>query len=380
MGRTKSISGRSASHHGSGRGDAGRGSGTTVAAPAKNVAVAASDKDTLSKKYVCGYCLRTGADPNNCPNRWEGEFLKFANTTQCLPCRNLLNGPMAGVDAARLRKEVRIPAKHAKYMEPLAEMEKVIDATTGQLKKALTDVTIPEFVHQLKQTSSNAVKKLMHWWPESACVRESVEYAADQLHEHEGESELGIWRDAKHGFVSGVVCHDVTKSDINVHGKELSHSSRSVVENEQKDLHTRMSKKARTAISVVTSASGEAKMTREAKQKNDDEDSWGDDCLPSAGVEIVGDTSSARDNSPPLHEGSTKRRKATGSKVVWHRLTFSREDRQRHKSFSIRPKRCTGTRGHTHALHMHTCIRRIPHTSLLCSVLPTTPPRRLLPS
>ena len=58
--------------------------------------------------YSCVLCLGTRQSPNPCPNRHKGTCLRFANATQCLPCRNYLNGPLKGKTCKVIKAELKV--------------------------------------------------------------------------------------------------------------------------------------------------------------------------------------------------------------------------------------------------------------------------------
>ena len=87
----------------------------------------------------------------------------------------------------------------------VTEYEKLLDSTSGHCRSDADSIALPEWVAALQEVSKTGEKVLMNWWPESACKREQVVYKTEDLVSYTGEQELGIWRDAKHGVVSGVI-------------------------------------------------------------------------------------------------------------------------------------------------------------------------------
>ena len=71
--------------------------------------VSSSGLRSTGEKSVltCGLCGGTSLDTNPCPTRHKGPTLVFANSTECLVCRNFSNGSIRHMSRATLKVELQ---------------------------------------------------------------------------------------------------------------------------------------------------------------------------------------------------------------------------------------------------------------------------------
>ena len=215
----------------------GRGRGCS------NTTVPAKDKPSTERPAVepqdrtCGFCGDSDSSENLCPQRHPGVHLRLANRTQCLLCRNFLNGPLRGQEPARVKNELKNkPDKKHEYVEGRLRYAKVFDEH-GDTE----DVVMPEFVAVTDSVATLGTEVLMNWWPESACKREAVEYKAEDLKPYKEKQELGLWRDAKYTPCTGVIVEAIEKKRKITRRRGLGSSSTAVVANEVGGIYDRLS-------------------------------------------------------------------------------------------------------------------------------------------
>ena len=162
--------------------------------------------------YVCSMCDRTGRTPNPCPKRHQGAYLRFANSTQCLGCRNTCNGPLKAKAPKIIRAELKIPEKKEAFKAVVFKHEEMFDQNMS-VKDIGGHLAIPEFLKSA-DTIEHESRKLVDNW--------------------------GLFRDAKYQPVSGCVVATKARTKTLTLEKDLANSSRSVVDNEASDMFQRM--------------------------------------------------------------------------------------------------------------------------------------------
>ena len=230
---------------------------------------------------TCQDCLRTSQGDNPCPRRHAGKTLKFANSTQCLPCRNFMNTGLKHKTRSQIRAEIRkYPAKRIEYNKARSEHERLLEESPGKQVRNLSDkIYVPTWLQATEEIAQAKRKFVGAVWPPSALDREGIAYDMKDLEEFEGEDEKGVVRDSKHTPVSG--CVQITQ----LHAKrakrvrEVGHSD-SAMPGELGDKWAALATPTLKATVAKDGDNETVKISVEgAPARDDDDDSW-DDLLP----------------------------------------------------------------------------------------------------
>ena len=250
----------------------------TEAPPAKKPKRHGPDDEDFPLRK-CGYCDRDSRCTNPCPRRHKGDTLKFANETQCLCCRNFINGPLKGTQAKVIRESLKNATKKQEYKQKLSEWEAKFD--DGTIQSCDGKALCPSWLNSIEEQSAQSKKLLDNWWPKSALDREGVAYDEATLVPHEGETEAGLFRDAKFTPVSGCIIGTVAKTKKLLKGVELASSSTAVYDDEVAAMYARLSA-ATGSVEVSVDSQGVVQCTSAGPggtAEDSDQDSW-DDVLP----------------------------------------------------------------------------------------------------
>ena len=267
-------------------------SGMTSAKPArscKSAGGAAGDgkKRTASiagtpSLYVCGYCDRDGETINPLMQRHPTKaYLMFANESQCMSCRNMCNKRCKGTPAKEIRASLKSPPIKDDWKQKVFKLEEQFDK--GKVPATDDGDELTPILVQGKESLSKESTKLLHnWWPQSALVREEVKFEESELEPHEGESELGLFRDAKYTPCSGCIIGTTKRAKTLEQTTTLSCSLDDVGKTDSMDMMKKLLASAGEArvdvseagvVNVVSLGAGGTSVDK-------DQDGW-DDILPS---------------------------------------------------------------------------------------------------
>ena len=156
------------------------------------------------ERYVCLDCDGTGLSDNPCPKRHPGPHLRFANTVQCLPCRNMFRTALKHVCQKKVRESrKKNPKKKEEFKRFRGTYIDKFEKSVGKQMRQFDDLAFPEFL-DIEETQGMETKKAVSiFWPRSCLDREKVDYKEEDLKEMDGEDEMGLQRDVKFGKVSG---------------------------------------------------------------------------------------------------------------------------------------------------------------------------------
>ena len=254
-------------------------------------AAAAKTSNETKKLRVCGICWRDETFPNRMPNRFpDDDTLKMANSTQCLSCRNMCNGPLKGRDAAQVRSQT------AKYEKKRAEMRELVEKHEDQMDQGKAGVAFkddgsfvpPAWLDRLQSQGVEETKFGHVFWQRSLLVQKGIPFEEADLRPHKRCNEKGLYRDRDQGTPTGAIGCDFLWEDKILKKQRPADSKSELVEGQVEEQFDRIAAATGTlSHTVVTTEAGTTSLCTSIKGAtstgNDDHDDLGD-FLPTVGL------------------------------------------------------------------------------------------------